>query len=111
MKRKYLTIILALLFFCYGGVLVGLAANNNISLEPNSIWQNIKGYFDNIWLKANDIWKSSIKPWLNKLWQEFKQYFKKERIEEEFKKETGEMKDNIIGVGKFILGKANTQVK
>ena len=102
--KKYLIIILFILFFCF---ISGVLAADNASIDTNNIWKNVKGFFTNIWDKMINIWNNNVKPYIDKLWVKFKAFFDRNRIEEELKKETSEMKYNLAEAGKYALGKIN----
>lgn len=100
MTGRYIIVVIILLVFASSAVMAA-----DVSIDPNNAWNNIKGFFMSIWQKGLDIWKIDVKPWLNKMWLEFKSFFDRERIEKEMKKEVSEMKNNLAGAGSFILSK------
>lgn len=92
MYLKILLIISITLFSC------SVYATDDFSLDTNTVWGNIKGYGISVLQKASDIWNSRLKPWGLDMLKEFKSFFDKERIDDEFKKELSEAREGVMNI-------------
>lgn len=98
--KKYLIIFFVI--FLSGGAITCFA-KEGISLDPNNAWNNIQGFFLDIWQKITEIWQNNAWPWINNLWLKFRAFFDEKKIKEEFEKERKEMGASLGEAGKHIF--------
>jgi len=94
-----------------------IAGLRTLKLLPEflkSIWQEFLGFCQKIWNWYKKIWNSYIYPFFYNLWQKTLGKEIKERkpiIEEEFKKEKEELKEEVPKVTKFLWEKFKELIK
>jgi len=97
-----------------------IVGGNILKLLPETlkgIWQEALGIWQAIGKRAKNFSDSYISPWFQNIWRKIQSSFGKEIeqrkpvIEEEFKKEKGEMKADIPKVGKSLRERFKELIK
>lgn len=100
-----------------GAKSVGIKALRLFPETFKGIWQEALGAWQVIFKKIKNFWANYINPWFQSLWGTIDNSFKKELkrrepiIEEEFKKEQKEIKEEAPRVGKSLWERFRELIK